>query len=1188
MSFDVQSIFDKYQQTFKRALDTPTVLVKSIEQEVNVDVEMSKLLVLTEKLNSIKQEVKEASFKIDTDSIQDALEMPLLEEKDRLINEEIEEISRLEAAVENAKAELEASENNQKAESKRNIEQANAIYLETAKLKEDLAEYNDYINNICFRHKISLNREINDTDLTIEDLKKKYEEGIKFITGTKLIIDTSAYNKLPDQTKEYVVGCVALLSVTPFLPLAMIAYGAIIMAMRISIKNNIEKLADIYSLLSINPKEFGYVELSEDELIEVSYEDERLQPYMQKLEEFMGASEIRDQIAQVETDLSKIIYVDLTEIIELESKYQMEQTQLLAKIDKLIDSLDSKIIEVRNNTQLLHESLETENFRLNTNFLMGYDKKQMLSRYTDIGSKSIILKYSSIKARDQILPLLFVNFMGKVKPRHIRFSAFDEIGNNLSLVSLYSEDANEAGVTSYNSATFDKDSLKDINDKYMRTARKLGTSVTIGEFNEECMTSGLTPIKYGLSFVLTNSCAFDKVFLTTLETSASYGEYIVMAYEESDDDDIRDEDDLLNLVDPSKVLVLDADELVQEIDAIILTEQDQSTFRKLLDTGIEKSKSKGLHWSLFIDNYFRKKLNISDWKSNVDNLWKDDCLRGVSVLPGYKEGDPNEMISYDVGSDTGNPHALWAGASGAGKSVFINQVVNTWAVNYSPEHLEFIFTDFKGGTELSVYAGLPHTTAVVSSEDVSYALSLFKYLQTEQNYRNTLLNSISATFKPKSMVDFNKWFMSASEQEKNEAHEYAKKNFKDYKGKLEYMKRIVAIIDEFQVPFTEAQGEQKVKLKQLFTNLAKVARSVGIIIILCSQSMDGTLDADVLSQFTSRVCLRVKEASTSKSIIGHDLASTITDKFGLCYAGDSARQSYEQTYLFKTPFLNVEDIEENIALTIKKANKIGYKITPAISYNQKTIEWLSTNEKQMKSLIANGKNISNFTFYGRLMEFTKNSLPYNLKQTYGGTIAMASDTENYIDIFRMLKLNQDVTGGKVMIHSVDKEMSYLLHLDELNLPNQKVVDYDYDKFATVLEGINEKRTVQSEPLTLYLIGYDSLNGIGINPDRLKVNKFVSLVNSLKGKNVDVIILVSISSLFPNSIIEIMGTKIATLLNEEASRLMFKSTVAAKPVAGLETGFIFISSTSKPNYIATCKIPMTDKTRQAEERTLFVS
>src|SRR5690606_34239799 len=54
------------------------------------------------------------------------------------------------------------------------------------------------------------------------------------------------------------------------------------------------------------------------------------------------------------------------------------------------------------------------------------------------------------------------------------------------------------------------------------------------------------------------------------------------------------------------------------------------------------------------------------------------------------------------------PHLLVAGATGGGKSVFLNQMLCSLLQRHSPANLQLVLIDLKGGLEFWPYQDIPH------------------------------------------------------------------------------------------------------------------------------------------------------------------------------------------------------------------------------------------------------------------------------------------------------------------------------------------------------------------------------------------------------------------------------------------------------------------------------------------------
>ncbi len=188
------------------------------------------------------------------------------------------------------------------------------------------------------------------------------------------------------------------------------------------------------------------------------------------------------------------------------------------------------------------------------------------------------------------------------------------------------------------------------------------------------------------------------------------------------------------------------------------------------------------------------------------------------------EGDSSEMISVPIGK-TGaklqqfiiglkEHHALIAGKTGYGKSIFIHNLIISISLKYSPDDVEFYLIDFKEGVEFMKYAThqLPHARVVAVETEREFGLSILKKLEEEFKIRSEKFKSAGAGDISK-LTDYNRKFPE------------------------DKLPRILLIVDEFQQLFTE-DDNLSMRTLTILDRLVKQGRNVGINIILASQTMD--------------------------------------------------------------------------------------------------------------------------------------------------------------------------------------------------------------------------------------------------------------------------------------------------------------------------------------------------------------
>ena len=203
---------------------------------------------------------------------------------------------------------------------------------------------------------------------------------------------------------------------------------------------------------------------------------------------------------------------------------------------------------------------------------------------------------------------------------------------------------------------------------------------------------------------------------------------------------------------------------------------------------------------------------------------------------------------------TSMPHMLVAGATGAGKSVFINTLLISLLIKKSPAQLKLILIDPKQ-LELSLYDHLPHLVVPVITDSKKASLALMWACQEmERRY------SILKEFGVRNIDGFNEKLPSvAPELISRVQHLYPENT--DPHAPLPY---IVIVIDEFADLIFQHGRE----IENNVCRLAAKARAAGIHMVVATQlpSVD-VITGLIKSNFPTRVSLKVTSVNDSRTIL---------------------------------------------------------------------------------------------------------------------------------------------------------------------------------------------------------------------------------------------------------------------------------------------------------------------------------
>ena len=235
--------------------------------------------------------------------------------------------------------------------------------------------------------------------------------------------------------------------------------------------------------------------------------------------------------------------------------------------------------------------------------------------------------------------------------------------------------------------------------------------------------------------------------------------------------------------------------------------------------------------------------------------WQD-----VATWP--KNGKPKYPVPILLGKDvagesvvadlTKMPHLLVAGASGKGKSVCLNSIINGLLMTRTPEQLRMILVDPKR-TEFSNYKTMPHLLVPVVV-DVRKVLGALRWAAKEMEQRLIKFSNVGA----RDIMEYND---SGDE-------------------KVPY---IVIIIDELADIMTLCGTE----VTPVLGRLMALARATGIHLILATQRPDvKTISGTIKANIPGRVALGTSNATDSRTILDEAGAELLCAKGDMLYKSE--------------------------------------------------------------------------------------------------------------------------------------------------------------------------------------------------------------------------------------------------------------------------------------------------------------
>jgi DNA segregation ATPase FtsK/SpoIIIE, S-DNA-T family len=216
----------------------------------------------------------------------------------------------------------------------------------------------------------------------------------------------------------------------------------------------------------------------------------------------------------------------------------------------------------------------------------------------------------------------------------------------------------------------------------------------------------------------------------------------------------------------------------------------------------------------------------------VEDLWQRGGGRTTEVPLGRLAGDA--LFTLDIARQ--GPHMLVGGTTGSGKSQFLQTLVASLALGSTPQALNFVLIDYKGGATFQPCRDLPHVSGYLTDLDEHLGRRALTALQAEARYREWLITEKAGC------PDIETYWAAGQP--------------------CGTLPRLLVIADEFRF-----LKESLPDVLKGMTDLAARGRTLGMHLVLATQSPAKAINEDIRDNTKLRVCFRVEEKVASVNVI---------------------------------------------------------------------------------------------------------------------------------------------------------------------------------------------------------------------------------------------------------------------------------------------------------------------------------
>ncbi|GAA7348249.1 hypothetical protein MLS212_08410 [Helicobacter pylori] len=350
------------------------------------------------------------------------------------------------------------------------------------------------------------------------------------------------------------------------------------------------------------------------------------------------------------------------------------------------------------------------------------------------------------------------------------------------------------------------------------------------------------------------------------------------------------------------------------------------------------------------------------------------------------------------------------------------------AFYYAPNEVQLFLLDYKEGVEFNAYAKdaiLEHARLVSVASSVGFGVSFLSWLCKEMQERANLFKQSGA------------------------------KDLSAYRKHGE-MPRLIVVIDEFQVLFSDSATKEKERVEAYLNTILKKGRSYGVHLILATQTMRNSgINKSLMAQIANRIALPM-DAEDSDSVLSDDVACELTPPTeGIFNNNGGHQKDHTKMSIPKAP----DDFTPFIKRIHKEFNQRNLAPIEHKIYNGETALGMPNTLKANEMRLHLGKEV----------DYEQKDLIVEFENSESHLLVVSQDLNARIALMKLFAQNFKTANKELLFYNAEKRLVRELdglkkhHITPMQSPLMSVLDTAMNPNSVLMiDNLNEAKELHDK------------------------------------------------------------------------------------------------------------------------------